>query len=140
MDKEDRYLRFFSTTSSFSHKKIQPMVNIDYSTNMILVGVFLEEERKQIIASSGYFKTNKPGTVELAIVVDEKWRRKGLSKILFQNLITIAREHNYKYIAGSILLQNRAMLHILNEARFPLVFKHIEGGVIEFLYDITKEL
>ncbi|MHA1255412.1 MAG: acetyl-CoA hydrolase/transferase family protein, partial [Promethearchaeota archaeon] len=36
----DRYLRFFSVRRDFRHKMVQPLVNIDYSTNMILVGKY----------------------------------------------------------------------------------------------------
>ncbi|MFW9881297.1 MAG: acetyl-CoA hydrolase/transferase family protein, partial [Candidatus Thorarchaeota archaeon] len=50
LDEKDRYLRFFTPVKDFRHKKIQPMVNIDYSTDMILVGVYNENGEDQIIA------------------------------------------------------------------------------------------
>jgi len=69
---QDRYYRFFSPIKDFRHKKIQPIVNIDYSTDMILVGVAKDEEEKGIIAVGGFFKTGKPSVGELAFTVHEK--------------------------------------------------------------------
>lgn len=42
MGKQDRYLKFFSYVHSFGHKRIRPLVNIDYSTKMILVGEYVD--------------------------------------------------------------------------------------------------
>ena len=138
LDKEDRYLRFFTPRKDFRHKMIQPLVNIDYSTNMLLVGEYFENGEQKIIASGGFFKTTNPSTAELAIAVHEKWRRNGITKYLLNYLVRIARELNYKFFFGSILLENKPMLHIINNAGYPMISKSIEYGIIEFTFDISK--
>ena len=114
------------------------MVNIDYINDMILVGEVEEGGEKKIIAIGGFFATNRPSVRELAFVVQENWRGKGITKFLLNYLVKIGRELNYKKFGGSILLENKAMLHIIDNAGYKLTLKNIESGVFEFMFDITK--
>ncbi|MHA1256794.1 MAG: GNAT family N-acetyltransferase, partial [Promethearchaeota archaeon] len=123
LSEHDRYLRFFSVRRDFRHKMVQPLVNIDYSTNMILVGKY---------------STESPTTAELAFVVHEDWRKNGITKLLLNYMVNIARELNYKYFSGSVLAGNRAMLHIINNAGYPMISKSLDYGVVEFKFEITK--
>lgn len=138
LDEQDRYLRFFTPVQDFRHKKIQPMVNIDYTTDMILVGEYKEEEESKIIALGGFFKTLKPTLAELAFVVHKDWRNLGITRFLLNYLVKIGRELNYKTFGGTILLENKSMLHLIDTAGYDLTLKKIEGGVTEFAFDITK--
>ncbi len=138
LDKHDRYLRFFMVRKDFRHKMVQTLVNIDYSTNMILVGKYKEDGESKIIASGGFFKTDDPSTAELCFVVHKHWRKNGITSFLLDYLVKIARELNYKYFSGSVLAGNRPMLHIINNAGYPMVSRNLEYGVVEFKFDITK--
>jgi len=138
LDNKDRYYRFFHPIHDFRHKKIQPIINIDYSTNMIVVGVYTEGLEQKIIAVGGFFKTTIPSQGELAFTVHKEWRGLGITKFLLNYLIKIARELNYKTFSGSILLENRPMLHIIDKSGYKLNFRHIEDGIYEFIMDITK--
>jgi len=138
LDNQDRYLRFFSSAPKFSHKRIQPFVNIDYTTNMILVGEYFEKGEQQIIASAPFFKTDNPSTVEFGIVIKKNWRKSGIAKFLLLYLVKIARELNYKFISGSVLLENKPMLHIINNSGYPMTSKSIEYGEVNFTLDISK--
>ncbi|MHA2288056.1 MAG: GNAT family N-acetyltransferase [Promethearchaeota archaeon] len=138
LDEDDRYLRFFSRDRKFPHKFVHPLVNIDYQTDMILVGEFLEDGEQKIIASAAFFKTHQPSTVELGIVVKKNFRKSGIAKFLLDYLITIARELNYKYFTGSILLENKPMLYILNNSGYPMKSKNVEYGEVLFTLDISK--
>jgi len=138
LDSHDRYLRFFSFVRDFRHKKIQPLVNINYSTKMIVVGEYFEKAEQKIIASGAIAKAEKPSTAEFAIVVHEKWRKKGIAQFLLNYLVKLAREMSYKYLSGTVLLENKAMLHIINNSSYPLIFKNIEFGVVNFAIDISN--
>ncbi len=138
LDKEDRYYRFFRPVLKFSHEVIQPICNIDYSTDMILVGIFSKENEKKIIAMGGFFKTEKPAIAELAFIVHKQWRGNGISKIFISELVKIARELNYKSFSGNILLENRGMNHIINTLGYPMTYRKMEAGVLEFIMDISK--
>jgi acyl-CoA hydrolase len=139
LDDKDRYLRFFTPMKDFRHKKIAPMVNIDYSTDMILVGIFGENGEEKIIAMGGFFKTFQPSLAELVFVVHKEWRGLGISKFLLNYLVQIGRELNYKSFGGSILLENKAMVHIINASGYTQKLRRIEGGVSEFIFNLSKE-
>ncbi len=136
LDAKDRYFRFFSPMKDFRHKKIQPLVNIDYTTNMILVGEFNEKGKDNIIAIGAFFKTFQASLGEIAFVVHRDWRNLGITKFLLNYLIQIAKELNYRTFGGSILLENKSMLHIINTSGYTLKIKKIEEGVTEFAFDL----
>ena len=138
LEMKDRYFRFFTPVHDFRHNQIQPMVNIDYSTDMILVAEYSENSDKRIIAVGGFFKTGNPSVCEIAFVTHEGWRGLGISRFLLSYLIQIARELKYKAFTGSILLENKAMLSIIDKAGYPMTFKHIEAGTLDFVMDISK--
>ncbi|MFX1469504.1 MAG: GNAT family N-acetyltransferase, partial [Promethearchaeota archaeon] len=137
LDEKDRYLRFFTPVRDFRHKKIQPMVNIDYTNDMILIGEDSENGEDQIIALGAFFKTIQPSVAEIAFVVHKNWRGLGITKFLLNYLVQIAKELNYRTFTGSILLENKPMLHIINSSGYLLKLKRIEGGVTTFAFDIT---
>jgi len=113
-------------------------VNIDYTTDMILIGEIEEEGERKIIAMGAFFKTFQPSLAELAFIVQKDWRGLGITKFLLNRLVQIGRELNYKTFGGSILLENKSMLHIINTSGFKLTLNKIESGVTEFAFNIAK--
>jgi acyl-CoA hydrolase/GNAT superfamily N-acetyltransferase len=140
LDKKDIYYRFFQQMTDFRHKKIQPMVNIDYTTSMILVALYTDHNVEKIVAQGGFFKTHRPSVGELAFVVHKEWRGLGITKFLLNFLVQIGRELGYKEFGGSILLDNKPMLHIIDQAPYPMTLKNVEQGIMEFKMDITKRV
>ncbi len=137
LDERDRYLRFFTPIKDFRHRKIQPMVNIDYATDMILVAEISENGESKIIALGAFFKAHQPSIAELAFVVHKDWRNLGITKYLLNYLAKIGKELNYRTFSGSILLENKSMLHIINSSGYSLNLKRIEGGVTVFAFDLN---
>jgi len=137
LDERDRYLRFFTPIKDFRHRKMQPMVNIDYSTDMILVAEFSKDGENSIIALGAFFKAYQPSIAELAFVVQKDWRNLGITKHLLNTLVKIGKELNYRTFTGSILLENKSMLHIINSSGYSLNLKRIEGGVTVFAFDLN---
>jgi GNAT superfamily N-acetyltransferase len=115
------------------------MINIDYSTSMILVGEYHENGEIIVVAIGGFFKTTQPSMAEIAFSVHKDWRNLGITKFLLDYMVMIARELNYKYFSGSILLENKKMLHIIDNSVYPITVKKFESGVTEFMQDITKK-
>ena len=136
LDEKDRYYRFFSPIKDFRHTKMQPMVNIDYTTNMILVVEYSEEGKENIVGLGAFFKTYNPSLAELSFVVHKDWRGLGMTQFLLKYLAQIGKELGYKTFGGSILIENRPMIHIINSSGYNLKLKKIEEGVFEFAFDI----
>ena len=139
LDKKDRYYRFFSPIVDFRHKKIQPYVNIDYLTDMIIVVIHEENGEAKIVGIGGLFKTHLPSNGEIAFTVHKDWRGFGISKFLLHILVVIGRELNYHLFTGAILLENKPMLNIIHNSGYPLIDTKIEKGVANITMDITKK-
>ncbi|MGV9172400.1 MAG: GNAT family N-acetyltransferase [Promethearchaeia archaeon] len=136
---QERYFRFFKTIKSFRHDRVQPLITIDYSTSMILVGETMEEKEKKIIAQAAFVKSDQPSVGELSFIVHKNWRGLGITQFMLDYLVQIGRELGYKEFSGTILLDNEAMLHIINSAPYPMTLKRYASGVFEFRMDITKK-
>lgn len=135
---QDRYFRFFSLAKKFGHQEVQPRVAIDYSTDMILACENTDPEgMMSIIGAGGFFKTGDPANAELAFTINEEWQNQGITKFLLHYLIQIAREQGYRTLIGTILEENHAMLHIVQNAGSPVKFK-IEQGENDFALDISQ--
>ncbi|MFO8020502.1 MAG: GNAT family N-acetyltransferase [Promethearchaeia archaeon] len=134
---QERYFRFFKTIKSFRHDRVQPLITIDYSTSMILVGETMKEKEKKIIAQAAFVKSDQPSVGELSFIVHKDWRGLGITKYMLDYLIQIGRELGYKEFSGTILLNNEAMLHIINSAPYPMTLKRYANGIFEFRMDIT---
>lgn len=139
LDEQDRYYRFFAPIREFRHRKIQNQIIIDYDTSMIIVGEYTENNESKIIAIGGFFKTHQPSVAEIAFSVHKDWRGLGITKSLLDYMVIIARELNYKYFSGSILLENKKMFHIIDSSAYPITVKKFEAGVTEFMQDITRK-
>ena len=84
------------------------MVNIDYTNDMILVAEVDESGKNKIVAIGGFFATPRPSLRELAFVVHEEWRGKGITKFLLNYLVKIGRELNYKmFLLVDMLIEIR---------------------------------
>ena len=116
---------------------MQPLVIIDYSTSMILVGSVKEKEEEKLIAMGGFFRTKNPSKAELAFLVHKEWRNNGITSFLLEYLVQIARELDYRTFVGNFVIGNKAIAHIIKKSPFPTEFEKVESGVVEFSMDIT---
>ena len=134
LDEQDRYYRFFAPVQEFRHTKMQPMVNIDYNRDFI--AVCLDEKEKNIIAIGGFFGTKNPSIAELSFVTRQDWRGRGITRNLMNYLVNVARELRYKGFSGSILVENKSMIHIIHKSGYKLTSQEVESGVLDFIMDI----
>ncbi|MHA1273185.1 MAG: GNAT family N-acetyltransferase [Promethearchaeota archaeon] len=140
LDKKEIYYRFFTPMRDFRHIRIKPFVNIDYNTNMILVVVYSEGGKEEIVATGGFFKTEDPSQVEMAWVVRKDWRGNQITRITLKLLVKIARELRYRTFCAQVLEDNKPMLHILDTCGYPILSKKKEGGIVNYVINIQKQI
>ena len=105
---------------TFRRDKVKPLVNIDYETTMIIVGVVEEKDMQHVVASGGYFLDPNSNLAEIAFTVDKEFRGKGITKIMIEYLTRIAQESGIDGFFGTILMSNRPMLHIIRNLRYKM--------------------
>ena len=123
LKEETIYRRFFYKMKLFSHEVVQQQwAEVDYRTNMSLIGQVQKGGHRQIIAIGSYAQ-DKNGYAEVAFVIRDDFQGQGMATRMLAFLEGIARENNFVGFTATVLGQNRSMLHIFKQ-RYP----HAEMG------------
>ncbi len=106
---DDRYLRFGYIIQDES---IDDYVESTYrKSNNIWFGI---EKNSKLIATSHVVLDSIQSLSEFGLTVNEKFRNKGIAKLLFQISLDLCRKHKIQKIVLIYLAQNAAMSHITN--------------------------
>jgi acyl-CoA hydrolase/GNAT superfamily N-acetyltransferase len=129
LNERDRYLRFYEVRKEFTHSKTQSEVNIDYNT-IFSLGAFVGEiGNEEMIGNATYYLNPQLNTAEYSFLVREDYRGKGIGSFLYQHLIIIAKEKGIKGFYGTIHIQNKSTVRIIQR-----------GGHTKITPDSDKEL
>ncbi|MHA1697572.1 MAG: GNAT family N-acetyltransferase [Promethearchaeota archaeon] len=140
LDEEDRFFRFFSVKRTFRRSLLRDSIYIDYKNVMILVGIVRDEQDvDRIVATGGYFLNPNFNMAEIAFTVDKNFRNLGITKILLNYLIRIAQENGIEGFYGTILLENRPMLHVIKSLDYKLEAS-IEDGEFYFKFKFHDKI
>lgn len=132
LEEDSIYTRFFSYRTDLSDAEIDRALNVDFVSEVALV-VTTETARGEIIIASGRYiatdATNTERSAELAFVVEEDYRGRGIASRLLVHLAAIARDQNLRQFEADVLSQNKAMLAVFRRGGFPIQQRR-DGGVI----------
>lgn len=128
---DSRYFRFMGSMRELPKKKLKLFTEIDYQRHMAFVATIQREGKELEIGSARYAATDKPGTCEFAIVIDDAWQGSGVGGQLMYSLETAARENGFKLMEGIVLTGNYKMLRFARQLGFKC--RHDPGEA-----DITR--
>jgi RimJ/RimL family protein N-acetyltransferase len=129
---DSRYHRFFSVMRRFPPDWARFLANVDYATRLALV-VESPEDPEALVAVARYEPTDEPGTVEVALVVQDDWQGRGLGTSLFRALLAAAALNRVERFRAWVLADNRRMLDLI--ARCGQVRQRgIEQGVVGLIF------
>ena len=114
------YYRYFSPIKTMPHAKMQDYVNIDYRRSMSIVGLVGEPGEGQIIAEARYVQLPERPVADVAFVVDEAVKGKGIASYLFEMLMKIAKERGIEGFTADVLATNTAMLKVFEKSPVPI--------------------
>jgi acetyltransferase len=112
------YQRFMSA------RKLQPgdlrrFTDIDYERELALVAVASVEGVEQILGVARYVRdARQPDHAEFAIVVGDRWQRRGLGERLLERLVQAASAGNIAVLTGITLSSNRRMVALARKLGF----------------------
>lgn len=123
------YYRYFSPIKTMPHGKMQEYVNVDYRHIMSIVGfVEIEPGIERVMSEARYVLTRDLPYADIAFVVDEKYKGKGIASFMYEMLIRVARERGIEGFTADVLTDNKSMMKILEKSPFP-VKAVVESGV-----------
>ena len=132
------FQRFMAMKTKMPHRELQPFANIDYDTDMAMVGIARDAEVPEIIAVSRYMMDPQTNTAEVAFVVRDEWQDRGLGSFLMKLMTRIARQKGIAAFTAEVLPQNMAMLHVFHSTGLKVETRMEEGSYFVNI-DLTSE-
>jgi acyl-CoA hydrolase/GNAT superfamily N-acetyltransferase len=130
------YLRFFHNIQVFSHHMAQNhWANLDYRKNISLIGAVRSKGNKEIMALGTYAGIDA-SQAEVAFLVHEDYQGLGVAGYLLQELEKIALQNGYRVFIATVLVENRAMLHVFKK-RYPEAMINKQGDEVEIKMNLA---
>ena len=121
------YQRYFGQISHLKHDALQHMVTLDYHDAMAIVGEIPHEGRRRLIAVGRYYRNAATNWAEVAVVVQEDFRRRGLAVFLLRHLAKVAAEQGIIGFTADVLSDNASMLDTFRKIAAPLELQSQAG-------------
>jgi len=126
LSSEAIYYRFFRPKKKLTEKELYHFTHIDYDRRMALIVVSGGEG----IAFAQYDPMpDEVDAAEVAFMVIDDQRGRGIATLLFEHLALYALQHGYKRFAAHVLPDNRAMLRVFRAAGFEMTTRWDDGVV-----------
>ncbi len=132
------HTRYFTYTMTFPHKDVQKLTNIDYRSDIAIVGVVPSPTGEDIVAIAQYFLDPKTQAAEVAFIVQDEWQQKGMGTFLMDYLAKIARQRGVHRFYAKVLPVNKPMLAIFHNSGFK-VNTEFDGEAYSVAFDLTKQ-
>lgn len=118
---ESRYGRFQYVVKEVSPALLRLLVEADPRTHVALVAT----HDGTVVGEARYVREGDGA--EFALAVADDWRRRGVGKRLFNELLDYARRDGLRRLDGEVLAWNQAMLGFVEQHGFR-VREHPEDG------------
>jgi GNAT superfamily N-acetyltransferase len=105
---QSRYLRFFSSGTSIVESELARLTRRpgpDHAAVVAQLGA-------DIVGIGSYERLDGADSAELAVLVVERWRGRGIGTLLVEQLAAIARRHAISTLTGDVLADNTSMLAV----------------------------
>lgn len=120
---ETVYRRFFSPIHDPDAIGVAKLLDLDHRDREALAAIAGE----QIVGVARYGRLPGQSGAEMAVVVEDRWQRSGLSLRLLGGLSQLARERGITRFQAMIMPDNRAAIRMVKRA-FPGASFALEGG------------
>ena len=129
------HTRYFTHTMTFPHKDVQKVTNIEYKSDIAIVGVVPGPADENIVAIAQYFLDPKTLSAEVAFIVQDVWQDKGMGTFLLEYITQIAKQRGVKRFYAKVLPVNKPMLAIFHNSG-QKVNTEFDGETYSVVYDI----
>ncbi|MCB0999619.1 MAG: GNAT family N-acetyltransferase [Acidimicrobiales bacterium] len=130
--RENLYRRFFSPKPSLTDAELAHFTQVDFVGRVALV----LEIHGEFAAWASYEKWPGRSDADVAFMVDDVHRGKGIATLMLEHLAAIARSNGINRFTADVLADNRPMLVVFSRAGWP-VQRHFDSGVIELEFPLT---
>ncbi|MGQ9841933.1 MAG: GNAT family N-acetyltransferase [Spirochaetota bacterium] len=124
------YRRFISTRKDMPHERLQEMVVIDYTKEIVILAVIEQNEKEVVVGVGQYGIQEFQHWAEVAFAVRDDYQYKGIGQVLLSFLTQIAKRNGLLGFTAEVLVENKPMLHLFEKMGFNIE-KRSSAGVYE---------
>ena len=117
-----RYFHVMTLTTRVAHERLTRICFIDYDREMALVAESRNPQSgdPEIVGVGRLSKVRGRSEAEFALLVSDRFQRKGIGITLLDRLIQVGRDEKVTQIIGDILPENNGMQHLCEKLGFRL--------------------
>ena len=118
LSRATRHNRFHGAVNGLSADALTQMSSVDYRRHLAFVITTVESERERVVADARYAVDESGEGAEFALVVDDRWQRKGLGERAMRALSHAAHRQGLSWLHGCVLSANAPMLSLMQRCQF----------------------
>ena len=124
----------FHGAIKLSAERFAQMSRVDYRSQLALVVTTLVGGVERVIADARYVAqadAAEEGAAEFALMVDERWQRRGVARWALQALQGAAKQYGLQRLHGGVLAGNTPMLALMQHCGFETAPHPEEDGLLQ---------
>lgn len=133
-----RYFRFHSAVNGLTEKQLARLTRTDDPLQLGLVLTLDGPGVAPLLVAEARFASDDGVSGEVATIVDEAWRRRGLCSLALEGLLAGARRVGLRYLHGRVLDSNDSMLGLARRARWSMTRDPEDGRVRCFRIELGR--
>jgi RimJ/RimL family protein N-acetyltransferase len=130
LSSETIYNRFFNLRRVMPHAQLQRYCNVDHDQDVVLVATVTQNDVESIVGTASYHLDPTTGFAEIGLLIDDAWQARGVSELLRDRMIEIARRRRLKGLVAVALSSNLSLQKLIEQAE-PRVETTPQGETIE---------
>jgi acyl-CoA hydrolase/RimJ/RimL family protein N-acetyltransferase len=119
--------RFLSIRKDMPHERLQDFVIIDYSHEVVILGVIGSADNELIVGVGQYGIDEKSHTAEVAFAVRDDHQNRGIGQEMLSYLTYLAKKEGLLGFTAEVLIDNKPMLHVFEKGGFDIKKKNDAG-------------
>jgi acetyltransferase len=139
LSSESSYLRFHGTIKDLSKKDLKKFTEPDSRNAVALIVLRSGETGEEEIGVARYVIDPDRANCEFAIVVADRWQKRGIGTRLMKALIKHLQASGVKRISGSVLKRNSAMLNFVKQLGFEETNIPDDPSILLVTKNLTEE-
>jgi RimJ/RimL family protein N-acetyltransferase len=139
LDREAVYRRFFSPKKNLTSTELEQVTDVDFRQVVALVATS-QVNGEEILVGDGRYaaaKGENPECAEIAFIVAEPYRGRGIASLLLRHLTRIAQEAGLSAFEAEVLAYNAPMLAVFLRSGLPICRRH-EGYLVHVTLSLAS--
>jgi acetyl coenzyme A synthetase (ADP forming)-like protein len=127
---DESVYRRFHGFPSLTQELASPVLDPDWAERGSLIGTLGEGPGERVVALANYVRLRDPATAEVAFAVADELQGHGVGTRLLEQLAELAAGSGVESFLAEVMLTNRPMFRVFEDAGFT-TSRHVEDGVVE---------